>query len=34
MEKAVVLDVNGDGAPDIAGTTTLGVSRLLNTGRK
>ena len=34
MGKAVVMDVNGDGAPDIAGTTTIGVSRLLNTGHK
>ena len=34
MGKGVVLDVNGDGAPDIAGTTTIGVSRLLNTGHK
>ncbi len=28
--QAVVLDVNGDGAPDIVGTTTIGVARLLN----
>ncbi len=34
MGKGVVLDVNGDGAPDIAGTNTIGVSRLLNTGHK
>jgi len=34
MGKGVVLDVNGDGAPDIAGTTTIGVSRLLNTRHK
>ena len=34
MGKGLVLDVNGDGAPDIAGTTTIGVSRLLNTGHK
>jgi len=34
MNKAVVLNINGDEAPDIAGTTTIGVSRLLNTGRK
>ncbi len=34
MDKAVVLDINGDNAPDIAGTTTVGVSRLLNTGRR
>jgi hypothetical protein len=31
MGQAVVLDVNGDGAPDIVGTTTIGVARLLNT---
>jgi hypothetical protein len=34
IEKGVVLDINGDGAPDIAGTNTIGVSRLLNTGHK
>ena len=34
MGKGVVLDVNGDGAPDIVGTTIIGVSRLLNTGHK
>ena len=34
MEKCVVLDVNGDGAPDIAGTNTIGVARLLNTGHR
>lgn len=34
MGKAVVLDVNGDGAPDIVGTTSIGVARLLNTGAK
>ncbi|HEY2472177.1 MAG TPA: VCBS repeat-containing protein [Terracidiphilus sp.] len=32
MNQAVVLDVNGDGAPDIVGTTSIGVARLLNTG--
>jgi hypothetical protein len=31
MAQAVVLDVNGDGAPDIVGTTTIGVARMLNT---
>jgi hypothetical protein len=31
MGQAVVLDVNGDGAPDVVGTTTIGVARLLNT---
>ena len=30
MGQAVVLDVNGDGAPDIVGTTSMGVARLLN----
>ena len=30
MGQAVVLDVNGDGAPDIVGTTSIGVARLLN----
>jgi hypothetical protein len=34
MGRAVVLDLNGDGAPDVAGTTTFGVARLLNTGKK
>lgn len=34
MGQAVVLDVNGDGAPDIVGTTSIGVARLLNTGVK
>lgn len=32
MGQGVVLDVNGDGADDIVGTTTIGVARLLNTG--
>lgn len=32
MGQAVVLDVNGDGAEDIVGTTSIGVARLLNTG--
>lgn len=30
INQAVVLDVNGDGAPDIVGTTVIGVTRLLN----
>jgi hypothetical protein len=34
LTSATVLDLNGDGAPDIAGTDTIGVSRVLNTGRK
>lgn len=34
MEHGVVLDINGDGAPDIAGTTMIGFERLLNTGYK
>jgi FG-GAP-like repeat len=34
MGSGVVLDVNGDSAPDIAGTTTIGVARLLNTGHR
>jgi hypothetical protein len=34
MNQGVVLDVNGDSAPDIAGLTTIGVARLLNTGHK
>jgi len=34
MGKAVALRINADNAPDIAGTTTVGISRLLNTGRK
>lgn len=34
MDRGVVLDLNGDGAPDISGTTLVGVSRLLNTGHK
>ncbi len=33
MGQAVVLDVNGDGAPDIVGTTSIGAARLLNTGK-
>ena len=32
MGQAVVLDVNGDGALDIVGTTSIGMARLLNTG--
>jgi hypothetical protein len=32
MNQSVVLDVNGDGAPDIVGTTEIGAARLLNTG--
>jgi hypothetical protein len=32
MGQAVILDMNGDGAPDIVGTTSIGVARLLNTG--
>jgi hypothetical protein len=31
MGQAVVLDVNGDGAQDIVGTTSIGIARLLNT---
>ena len=34
LSSATVLDLNGDGAPDIAGTDTIGVTRLLNTGHK
>ncbi len=34
MGKAVVLDVNGDNAPDIAGITAIGVARLLNTAHQ
>jgi hypothetical protein len=33
MDHGVVLDINGDGAPDIAGTTTIGIGRLLNTAK-
>jgi hypothetical protein len=34
LGSATVLDLNGDGAPDIAGTDTVGISRLMNTGHK
>jgi hypothetical protein len=34
LGSAVVADLNGDGAPDIAGTDTLGVTRILNTGHR
>ena len=34
MGSGVVLNINGDSAPDIAGTNSVGVIRLLNTGYK
>jgi adhesin/invasin len=34
MGSGVVLNINGDSAPDIAGTNSVGVIRLLNTGHK
>ncbi len=34
MSRGVVVNVNADSAPDIVGTTTIGASRLLNTGAK
>jgi hypothetical protein len=34
LQQGVVLDLTSDGAPDVAGTTPTGVTRLLNTGSK
>jgi len=34
MGSGVVLDINGDGASDLAGTNSKGVIRLLNSGYK
>jgi FG-GAP-like repeat len=34
MGSAVVLDINGNGAPDLAGTNNVGVLRVLNTANK
>ncbi len=34
MQSAIVVDLNGDGAPDVAGTVPTGIVRLLNTGSK
>lgn len=34
LGSATVLDLNGDDAPDIAGTDTIGVTRVINTGHK
>jgi hypothetical protein len=34
MGSGVVLKINADSAPDIAGTNSIGVIRLLNTGHK
>jgi FG-GAP-like repeat len=34
MDSAVAVNLDADTAPDIAGTTVLGIARLLNTGRK
>ena len=33
-EMMLALDINGDGAPDILDLTTLGIERLMNTGRR
>ena len=34
MDSAVAVNLDADNAPDIAGTTVVGIARLLNTGRK
>jgi hypothetical protein len=34
LDQGVVLKLNGDTAPDVAGATTTGVTRLINTGSR
>lgn len=34
MTSGIAVDLNGDGAPDVAGNTAAGISRMLNTGSK
>jgi hypothetical protein len=34
VTSGIAVDLNGDGAPDVAGNTSAGISRMLNTGAK
>jgi hypothetical protein len=34
VNSGIAVDLNGDGAPDVVGNLSAGISRMLNTGAK